>query len=116
MRYGALLSPDGSQATDVVELGPDFDALLRDHVGWAHAKGATPERAREALERKAEAKRRKAELRAAGGSPAAADAGRAGEEPPASPSPEHPSSPTGEEAGPAAACGACDSLLCRGGL
>lgn len=116
MRYGALLSPDGSQATDVVELGPDFDALLRDHVGWAHAKGATPERAREALERKAEAKRRKAELRAAGGSPAAADAGRAGEEPPASPSPEHPSSPTGEEAGPAAAGGAWDSLLCRGGL
>lgn len=57
-RWVALVKPDGSEATEPVEAGPDLDALIESHKGWAHAKGATREQAME--RRSAEMARRQA--------------------------------------------------------
>lgn len=69
-RWVALVKPDGSEATEPVEAGPDLDALIESHKGWAHAKGATREQAME--RRAAEMARRQA--RAAAQAAAAAQA------------------------------------------
>lgn len=66
-RWVALVKPDGSEATEPVEAGPDLDALIESHKGWAHAKGATCEQAME--RRAAEMARRQA--RASAQAPAA---------------------------------------------
>lgn len=57
-RWVALVKPDGSEAIEPVEAGPDLDALIESHKGWAHAKGATREQAME--RRAAEMARRQA--------------------------------------------------------
>lgn len=72
-RWVALVKPDGSEATEPVEAGPDLDALIESHKGWAHAKGATREQAME--RRAAEMARRQA--RAAAQAGAASQAGAA---------------------------------------
>lgn len=72
-RWVALVKPDGSEATEPVEAGPDLDALIESHKGWAHAKGATREQAME--RRAAEMARRQA--RAAAQVAAASQAGAA---------------------------------------
>lgn len=64
-RWVALVKPDGSEATEPVEAGPDLDALIESHKGWAHAKGATREQAME--RRAAETARRQARAAAQAG-------------------------------------------------
>ena len=64
-RWVALVKPDGSEATEPVESGPDLDALIESHKGWAHAKGATREQAME--RRAAEMARRQARASAQAG-------------------------------------------------
>ena len=64
-RWVALVKPDGSEATEPVEAGPDLDALIESHKGWAHAKGATREQAME--RRTAEMARRQARASAQAG-------------------------------------------------
>ena len=75
-RWVALVKPDGSEATEPVESGPDLDALIESHKGWAHAKGATREQAME--RRAAEMARRQARASAQAGTASQAGAAEVG--------------------------------------
>lgn len=75
-RWVALVKPDGSEATEPVEAGPDLDALIESHKGWAHAKGATREQAME--RRAAEMARRQARASAQAGAASQASAAEVG--------------------------------------
>lgn len=75
-RWVALVKPDGSEATEPVEAGPDLDALIESHKGWAHAKGATREQAME--RRAAEMARRQARASAQAGAASQAGAAEVG--------------------------------------
>ena len=75
-RWVALVKPDGSEATEPVEAGPDLDALIESHKGWAHAKGATREQAME--RRTAEMARRQARASAQAGAASQAGAAEVG--------------------------------------
>lgn len=75
-RWVALVKPDGSEATEPVESGPDLDALIESHKGWAHAKGATREQAME--RRAAEMARRQARASAQAGAASQASTAEVG--------------------------------------
>ena len=75
-RWVALVKPDGSEATEPVEAGPDLDALIESHKGWAHAKGATREQSME--RRAAETARRQARAAAQAAATAQAPAAEVG--------------------------------------
>ena len=59
-----------------IEAGPDLDALIESHKGWAHAKGATREQAME--RRAAEMARRQARAAAQAAATAQAPAAEVG--------------------------------------